>query len=391
MGNPFSPIADGLSDFFGGLGDAWAGTDGKELQDNLYTSYPADLGNDGMSEFEFNSDCAISSKEYGDKRQQQAIWQEESETPYMLFEFLRLIEPEDIEAEIAQLEAEALKNQPEIDRRGREVLSDQDQYAKNIEGAGKRLGELVESMKVGHAKRKLVNTVALYMPAATAMSDSMSYAQDSRKAAAVLESMAKDGLPSWEDAKVSAAYGGAAIGAGLATGLSKLFKGASSALGGVSVGGLGSLVGDEAMFRMGKAFNPNEYMMYKSTGLRTFSYTWKFLPDSQAESLDCRNIIKIFRSSAHAHRKSVITLTQPDQVIVSFAGAKGVPNLPPTVITNVSVTYNPNAASFFKIDNAPVEIDLAITLQELVPIYREDVLNETDMDDMGNITGQRGY
>jgi len=48
-------------------------------------------------------------------------------------------------------------------------------------------------------------------------------------------------------------------------------------------------------------------------------------------------------------------------------------NLPPTVISNVSVTYNPNAASFFKSDGRPVEIDLSITLNEIMPIYRDDV------------------
>ena len=62
-------------------------------------------------------------------------------------------------------------------------------------------------------------------------------------------------------------------------------------------------------------------------------------------------------------------ITVPDHVIVSFHGAKDMIQLPPCVIESVGVTYNPNSSSFFKENNAPVEIGLAITLKEMAPIY----------------------
>ena len=47
--------------------------------------------------------------------------------------------------------------------------------------------------------------------------------------------------------------------------------------------------------------------------------------------------------------------------------------LPSLVIESVNVSYNPNNTSFFKHGNAPVEVGLAITFKEMVPLYRQDV------------------
>jgi hypothetical protein len=149
-------------------------------------------------------------------------------------------------------------------------------------------------------------------------------------------------------------------------------KYATLAGGALGYGG-GAVLGDEMLRSMGKALNPNEYMQYKNTVLRSFSFNWKFLPDSAQESRDCAAIVKIFRAASHADRKSAITLTVPDHVVISFHGVSSFPSMPDLVISNVSVTYNPNAASFFKQNNHPVEIDLSVSFQEIMPLYRADV------------------
>ena len=165
-----------------------------------------------------------------------------------------------------------------------------------------------------------------------------------------------------------------AIAGGIAYKLADLLPGNSAALATAGVAGTaGNAFGEEVLRQMGKALNPNEYMQYKTTQLRAFTFTWKMLPDSIQESLDCEDIVRIFRGAAHANRKSPVTLTVPDQVVVSFHGVSGIPAMPAMVITNVSVTYNPNAASFFKQNNNPVEMDLSVTLNEVMPIYRDDV------------------
>ena len=124
----------------------------------------------------------------------------------------------------------------------------------------------------------------------------------------------------------------------------------------------------------GRLMNPHEYMSYQATTMRNFTFNWTFLPDNPDESKQAAKIIKLFRKSAHATREDYLRITVPDQVVVSFHGAgEHMIQLPPVVIESVGVTYNPNIASFFKHNNAPVEIALTVTLKEIVPLYRDDV------------------
>ena len=146
------------------------------------------------------------------------------------------------------------------------------------------------------------------------------------------------------------------------------------ALAGIAGLGLGTILSPETQRHIGKLFNPHEYMAYTNTGMRNFTFTWKFLPDNPFESKQCREIIKHFRVAAHAERLDSIRLSVPDHVVTSFHGAGDMIQLPPTVIESVGVTYNPNAASFFRDNNnAPVEVDLSVTLKEIVPIYKDDI------------------
>jgi hypothetical protein len=107
--------------------------------------------------------------------------------------------------------------------------------------------------------------------------------------------------------------------------------------------------------------------------MRSFSFAFNFLPDSVEESGEATNIIKQFRLAAHAEKNDNITVTVPDHCIVSFHGAQDMIQLPACVIESVNVSYNPNNTSFFKHKNAPVEINLSVTLKEIAPIFKGDV------------------
>jgi hypothetical protein len=123
----------------------------------------------------------------------------------------------------------------------------------------------------------------------------------------------------------------------------------------------------------GKIMNPNELVRYSQTALRTFTFNWTILPDSEDESDQAAGLIKFFRKSAHAKRSSSTLVTVPDHVVTSFHGAKDMIQLPACFIESVNVTYNPNNSSFFRRNNSPVEIGLSVALKEIVPIYAHDV------------------
>jgi hypothetical protein len=147
---------------------------------------------------------------------------------------------------------------------------------------------------------------------------------------------------------------------------------------GAKVGGVlgvaaAGVLQDEYQRSTGQAKNPHEYMAYQSTGMRSFTFNFIFLPDNQDESIQTASIIKQFRMAAHAYKNNSLTMTVPDHLIVSFHGAKDMIQLPPVVIEAVNVSYNPNNTSFFRHGNAPVEVGLGITLKEIAPIYRNDV------------------
>lgn len=232
-----------------------------------------------------------------------------------------------------------------------------------------------ESGLLKPALRQYKGSVALYMPTDIQINDGMTYNDNTRKTFGIVQGLVEDDVRL--DSATGAALGLATVGLGTGLGaLSKLtpFGGSqASALGGlIGAAGVG-VVTDEYQRSTGKASNPHDYMAYQSTQLRTFTYTYTFLPDSREESQEVTEIIKQFRHAAHAERIDAVALTVPEHVIVSHHGAGDMIQLPPLVIESVNITYNPNNSSFFVEDGHPVEVGMSVTLKEIVPIYKQDV------------------
>lgn len=247
------------------------------------------------------------------------------------------------------------------------------QYAKNIAAATfNKIKDWAQSIGT-LVNRKYMGSVALYMPTGIEVNDQMVYNDDSRKMGAFAETLFSDNYadifnPTTLTSPTALAAGGFLAGA---------LPGVSGTLGALTGAGLGTVVQTEVQRGSGKIANPNEITMYNSTPLRTFTFSWTILPDSAKESEQATGLIKMFRMGAHARKDNKLLITVPDHVIVSFhgAGKKGTEmiQLPPCVIESVNVSYNPNNTSFFKQNNAPVEIGLSIGLKEMAPIYQADV------------------
>ena len=310
-----------------------------------------------------------------------------SADPYMMFEFMRLVDMESYADDLAGIDKK-------ISDINEALAIDPIPSPSNNKAA---IVDLEKSKKIimeKASKRNISATVAMYWTPGFQVNDSMNYDQDSRKLMAMwdeikdrvdiggmlmLEPKALEDAGSiieqfkGDDAIVAKNHFQAEIATAFGSVAGFLTGGAAGGMVGGSGGGISAMIGTEELRKMGKVVNPNEYMNYKSTNLRSFQFNWKFLPDSQQESEDCIDIIGTFRAAAHAHKKSPFVLAVPDHLVISFHGVDGIPALPPVIITSVAVTYNPNAASFFSQNNNPVEIDLAVTCQEMMPIYRDDV------------------
>jgi hypothetical protein len=216
------------------------------------------------------------------------------------------------------------------------------------------------------------------MPTDIQISDSIAFSEDSRKFGAAIEGLGNDTNATLGEGKRTTLYTGksAAVlsgGAGYLAG--KYFKksGAAGIISSIAGYGIGDIVQNEYQRSTGLTGNPNEFLAYKSTPLRSFTMNWKILPDSPAESKAATGLIEFFRVSAHAKKVNTLEITVPDHVVTSFHGAAGMIQIPPCYIESVNVTYNPNVSSFFKHGNAPVEVDLSVTFKEIVPIYKDDI------------------
>ena len=220
------------------------------------------------------------------------------------------------------------------------------------------------------AKRDYTGSIAMYMPTDIQINDTMLYNEDSRKFAAGLREFMEHGETAFANKAVLSSKAVIAAGAGM---LSTVIPKVSGPLGALVGYGLGDIVANEMQRATGGMLNPNEFIQYTNTGLRTFTFNWTILPDSENESKQAAGLIKFFRKSAHAKKNNPVTLTVPDHCVVSFHGAKDMIQLPPCVIESVGVSYNPNTSSFFKQNNSPVEIALTVGLKEMVPIYNDDV------------------
>jgi hypothetical protein len=244
-----------------------------------------------------------------------------------------------------------------------------------------------ESGLLKRALREYKGSIAMYMPTDIQFNDTIQYNENSRRIFGIMEGIGIGGdTDIFSQSTLDSLVGLGIVGAGAGIGklgkfVSKFFGekvgGFIAEKGGATGGLLGAagagVVTDEYQRSTGRATNPHEYMAYQNTGLRSFTYTFTFLPDSKKESEDVTQIIKEFRHAAHADKIDSLKVTVPEHVIVSHHGAGDMIQLPPLVIEAVNVTYNPNNASFFLDGGNPVEVGLSVTFREIVPLFKKDI------------------
>ena len=134
----------------------------------------------------------------------------------------------------------------------------------------------------------------------------------------------------------------------------------------------------------GEILNTNLELLFDSVNLRSFPFSITFSPRNQVESMRVKHIIRAFKSSMAAKRKSSksdspqggIFLKAPDVFHLRYLhNGKDHPFLNSfkhCALTGMSVNYT-NAGTFASYsDGTPVSIQMNLTFKELNPIYQED-------------------
>jgi len=148
---------------------------------------------------------------------------------------------------------------------------------------------------------------------------------------------------------------------------------AKESLGGASQRALASGIGAGDIYNRAnrRVANPQEFMLFKSPGMRSFSFSFTFLPQSETEANTVPRIIQFFRTSAYPVELDSLEYQFPDTFSVSFQQSPDdIIRMPELACTGVSVTYNPNSMSYFTNGNQPVETTMELSFTELRPISR---------------------
>ena len=201
----------------------------------------------------------------------------------------------------------------------------------------------------------------LFVPLGFSVPDAASYTSIELGAVGGIESGAGgDGIGSMTEADVKglAAQAGALVGAQLG----------SSGLGGMA-GGLSNL-------RKGLAANPYTETQYTGSGIRSFGFTFKLVSESSKEADTALEIENFFRDNMYPERAGAFTLKYPNRFKIEFFNGgdknKYMPHINECYLLSLQTTYNSTTNAFHD-KGQPVEIDIALTFQEVKALTREEL------------------
>lgn len=125
----------------------------------------------------------------------------------------------------------------------------------------------------------------------------------------------------------------------------------------------------------GVAVNPFLSVVFKSPTFKPHSFSWRFIPKSEQESGNIRDIVKLLQYNMlpGLNQGSGLLFSYPSIVKIGlFPSDEFLYRFKPCVIKSVNVNYSPgNAPSFYKRLNAPTIVEVSVDLLEIEYWTRE--------------------
>lgn len=121
--------------------------------------------------------------------------------------------------------------------------------------------------------------------------------------------------------------------------------------------------------------NPHVAVTFNNVKLRSFTYTWRFSPNSAAESAALREIIKKLHNRVLPEKSGNLLLRYPNQCMLRMfpTPLNELFQFKPCVVDSMNVNYAPNGVpSFFASTQLPTEIELSMTFHEIQLRTAED-------------------
>ena len=160
-------------------------------------------------------------------------------------------------------------------------------------------------------------------------------------------------------------------------------KAAIAVISGKAYGALGGNVSVSGLISRasGQVFNPNLELLFRGVTLRSFPFTFDFVPRNSTEARTVKDIIRTFKQSMTAKSSSSGTpagvfIKPPDIFQLTYKrGPNAHPFLnkfKPMALTGMQLNYTGSNTYATYADGTPVHINMSLTFTELNPIYAED-------------------
>ena len=147
-----------------------------------------------------------------------------------------------------------------------------------------------------------------------------------------------------------------------------------------------SLIGAEQLAQ-GVAFNPQTALAFEGVNLRTFTFQFTLVPESEKESKDIRNIESFFRKYLYPEANGFIMEYPPIFSIRFFDGqsdreSRYMPMIHDSYLTGVDVQINPEGNSFHRNSDgyAPTATQISLSFAEGRMLSRHDIYNKTGLE-----------
>jgi len=219
----------------------------------------------------------------------------------------------------------------------------------------------LEVVGEGTVENPNIESVVLNLPKAYSISDNFIYEEFSLNN---LQSLFMESVENFENFKSSAIESLGTTGVTLAANL-----------GGDTIRGLINR-------GRGQVFNPKQFTLFKSPGLRQFGFSFQFIPENLEEVKTVSQILLYFRKNSYPGTSVGGTeFTIPSFFNILITNASNIIKIPPCACTSISTNYNQTRLSYLRDGDGsffPSEIELTLGFQEIEVITREKIGKEEE-------------
>lgn len=168
----------------------------------------------------------------------------------------------------------------------------------------------------------------------------------------------------------------------------------AATVGGAIVNAFGGNVSYENILSRatGQVLNPNLELLFQGSNIRSFPFTFDFVPRDRREAQEVKNIIRAFKQSMVPRTDASggpiangIFIKSPKVFLISYkSGNRAHPFLnrfKACALLDMSISYTGSGTYATYQDGTPVHMQVSLTFKELNPIYAEDY--DTDEGQIG--------